>query len=603
MPKIIYILGLLFLAVLTGCDKNPTGSGPDNASGAAADTLSTVIVIFEDQKKDSYVTIPDYYGNADYYRNVPDGAISNGRYGEDDLFFKSYAFINNTAVVDSVPPGNYSIGYTHYEYDIFTKLSLTIYFTNTFEAKDGKTVETRFIVPKEIESQLIVESYSTLNGPRVPIKGAEISSDPITVTATTNDEGMVFLGIQPVVRYDFTLKKYNFIYSGNYTSLNIYNNEYGEYRFFLTNYDLQPPITEIISPPDNHYQNNTGIHLVGDGYDFEDDVLPDSSFTWYSDIDGELGKGRDLIIPRLNIGNHTISLVGTDSHNIKGESSIQLNLSFFDGGSYFPLPYSGYWYYRYETADFTVTDNVLGDEQWSLNDLKVSADDANTRSSLLEYTITRGDSTKYCRYEVVDHYETDTDNIYIAKTTERMQIFEDESMITDPVEQLDIETVYSPRYLLMKQFMDPAAGTAYEASCTAEVTWEYRNDKSYTQSHVETTEIGTSYETGEPESIETDIGTYNAVPLKILSDGTERIWWLAKGIGIVRLAYDSFDFPLTATLSDTNVKSFHGFGPSEAASKSSFPGNNNNRIAFDSLPETPERMMELSKILRGLCLR
>ena len=73
---------------------------------------------------------------------------------------------------------------------------------------------------------------------------------------------------------------------------------------------------EIISPPEDHYQNIYDIHLIGDGYDFEDDSLPDSSLTWYSDIDGELGKGRELKIPRLNVGNHTIKLVGIDSYNI-----------------------------------------------------------------------------------------------------------------------------------------------------------------------------------------------------------------------------------------------------------------------------------------------
>ena len=66
----------------------------------------------------------------------------------------------------------------------------------------------------------------------------------------------------------------------------------------------------------------------------------------------------------------------------------------------------------------------------------------------------------------------------------------------------------------------------------------------------------TSYEIGETESIDTGIGTYEAVPFIIRSDGTERTWWLAKGIGIVQLSYDSFGFPLTATMTDTNVPSF-----------------------------------------------
>ncbi|MFC1650687.1 hypothetical protein ACFL2X_03880, partial [Candidatus Latescibacterota bacterium] len=377
-----------------------------------------------------------------------------------------------------------------------------------------------------------------------------------------------------------------------------------EIRFDLTVDDLQPPIIEIISPGDNHYQNVYSIHLIGDGYDFEDDSLPDSSLTWYSSIDGELGKGRELIIDRLNVGNHTITLAGVDSHNRLSESTISLNLSFFDDDSYFPLPYSGYWNYRYKTTDFSVTDEIRGTEKWVLDELQVSADDADTRNCLMEYTLTRGDITKYCRYYVVDHYETDSENIYISKTTEQLLIFDDENKRNEPTETLDIETVYSPRYLLIKKYFDPrSTESSYETFVRSEVTWEYQNANSFTQTVTETIDIRTSYNIGEAETVETEIGTYETVPLTIYTEDTERTWWLAKGIGIVRLEYDTFDFPITATLYDTNIFSFSENSHVKSMPKSSFYGNNSFQKVLKSPPDTPERMLELSGLLKSLCPR
>jgi len=43
----------------------------------------------------------------------------------------------------------------------------------------------------------------------------------------------------------------------------------------------------------------------------------------------------------------------------------------------------------------------------------------------------------------------------------------------------------------------------------------------------------------------------------IFTEDTVRKWWLAKGIGIIQLEYNAFDFPLTATLYDTNIFTFY----------------------------------------------
>ncbi|MFC1542154.1 hypothetical protein ACFL50_06880, partial [Candidatus Latescibacterota bacterium] len=249
----------------------------------------------------------------------------------------------------------------------------------------------------------------------VPIKWAEISTEPETVTVTTDEEGRADFGTIPLCGYIFYVKKNNVALDDKSFHISIRNGKYENQEVIMSfsHVYLQHPVIEIISPEDNHYQSNYNIHLVGDGYDFEDDPLPDSTFTWYSSIDGELGTGRELFIERLNVGNHIITLVCTDYHHRQTERSISLNLSFSDEETYFPLPYSAYWNYRYDTTDFSVTNYIGETEQWKLNELQVSAEDADSRNCLMEYTIAKGDTTKYYQYYVVDHYETDSENIYI----------------------------------------------------------------------------------------------------------------------------------------------------------------------------------------------
>jgi hypothetical protein len=599
ISKKILILCLL-LAAFAGCEKNPVKPATEKASDDAkvstsdsltvsdSDSLSTVILTIEDKRTNPLTEITQSIS-----------IMGNNSDNQDAYYVLDIE--NNIAVVDSVPPGNYSLRYYSREVDITGK-NYRLSFKEQIELVGQQTVEIKFIIPAHILLKFRITSFNFPLSPITsPVKGAAISTEPETVTLMTDEEGYVDFGMVPIQNYSFLINKYDYHFrvdseSGLYIMLNQDSAEINDIQL-----DPQTSIIKITSPENIHYQNINEIHLVGDGYDFEDGSLPDSSFTWFSDIDGELGKGRELFIPRLNVGNHTIALVGTDSQLMEGSDSVQLNLSFFDDETYFPLPYSGYWNYRYDTGDFFVDDGILK-EQWNLSDLKVSADDAATRNCLMEYTISRSDSTKFCRYEVVDHYETDSENIYITKTKEQLQIFENENTSGEPTEQLDIETVYSPRYLLIKQYLNPEIEFSYETSGAVEVTWDYHHTNGSTQTLTETIDIVTSYEFGESESIKTGIGTYEAVSLIIRSEDTERTLWLAKGIGIIRMAYDSFDFPLTATLSDTNVPSFSGVGPS-VVMKSPFPGNNNNRIAFNSLPDTPERMVELSKILRGLCPR
>jgi len=587
---------LLFLTIYIGCEKNPASHEPDKPADSDPDLLSTLTVIFENDKGN----LVDYNSELGLFRT--DGVE----------FAKTYDLQHGRAQIDSLSPGSYSVAF--YFYFLSAGKYIYIYYANDVVVKAHQINETRFIFPSEVEYNIFLasrnwyikdkETWKHLN---IPIPDAVITTVPETVTVTTDAQGRATLGTFPLQEFDFIITKKNMTFTTYKHSKHI------GFTYYITNGKFELvislpgnwPLVEIISPIDNEYLFDKDIHFNGDGCYITDEPLPDSVLTWYSDIDGELGKGREIAVESLSIGHHTITLVGVDHtwRKYEAEHSITLNVSFFNDVSYFPLPYGGYWNYRYHTTDFSMTGETGETEYWTIGDLQVSADDVDTRSCLMEYTITKGNTTKYCRYRVVDYYETDSENIYVAKTTEQIQIFNDENKQDKPAEQLDIETVYTPRYLLIKQYMDPVTESSYETSVTSDVTWEYYRVNNKVLSVTETIDIETSYKIGETEITETETGTFEAVPLTILTGDTVRRWWLAKRIGIIQLEYTTFDFPLTATLYDTNILTFSEDSQAKSISKSSHYGANHLQKVFKSPPDTPERMLELCRLLRGLCPR
>jgi len=590
--KNIFLLSLLLLLpALTGCDKNTTGPKPDKTADSDSDSLSTLVVIFEDDKGNPV----DY--NSSLYNPL-------GLFRTDGIeFAKQYMFQNGRAHIDSLPAGSYSVVFNFYDYNEY----MSIYYANDVVVKEHQINETRFILPSEVEYHIFLVSRDYFTKDKetekyviVPIPDAVITTEPETVTVTTDAQGHANLGTYPLQNFRYIITKRKTTFTDFFPTMYITN---GKFELVISIGDYMS-LVEIISPSDNEYLPSKNVHLIGDGCYITGEPLSDDNFNWYSDIDGTLGKGREIILKSLSLGHHTITLYSLYGLQRSSVHSIGINVFFFDEESYFPLPYNGYWDYRYQTTDFSVTDDTGGIEYWTINDLQVSANDVNTRNCLMEYAITKGNTTKYCRYYVVDYYEIFRENICVTKTTEQVLIFDDENRQNEPIEQLEVETAYKPRYLLIKEYMDPATESSYETSVPSVVTWEYRHGNSRSLSFTETMNIETSYEIGETETVETEIGTFEAVPLTIFTGDTVRKWWLAKGIGIIQLEYDTFDFPLTATLYDTNIFSFSEDSQAKKSISNSFyNGGSHLRKVLKSPPDTPERMLELCRLLRGLCPR
>jgi hypothetical protein len=95
----------------------------------------------------------------------------------------------------------------------------------------------------------------------------------------------------------------------------------------LFNVPYKEPQVAILGVSDRQrFVVNETVTLMGDGYDFEDGILPKERFSWSSDLDGYLGPGATLAVQDLSIGLHTFTLQATDNDGQTGETQIEIEI-------------------------------------------------------------------------------------------------------------------------------------------------------------------------------------------------------------------------------------------------------------------------------------
>jgi len=95
--------------------------------------------------------------------------------------------------------------------------------------------------------------------------------------------------------------------------------------------DRKLPMVRIVEPaatPTEPVSIRPGaaLILVGYGHDAEDGFLPEKALLWRSSRNGFLGAGRVLQTNRLSLGEHTITLKGTDRDGNAVEASIGVHV-------------------------------------------------------------------------------------------------------------------------------------------------------------------------------------------------------------------------------------------------------------------------------------
>jgi len=87
------------------------------------------------------------------------------------------------------------------------------------------------------------------------------------------------------------------------------------------------PVPVVNSPvASSSATQNTLVSFDGSAADAEDGVLPASSLTWTSSINGAIGTGNSFSTSALAVGTHTITLTATDSHGAANSTTRTLTI-------------------------------------------------------------------------------------------------------------------------------------------------------------------------------------------------------------------------------------------------------------------------------------
>lgn len=382
-----------------------------------------------------------------------------------------------------------------------------------------------------------------------PVQRARVSTIPPTGEVTTDDAGRgTFFGIvsQP---YFFVIEPPGRPVYQYYKTL-----EGADTDSLLLTVITEPPDADILFPRTGNIVSTESASFSGAAIDHEDGPLPDSLMVWQLDNAGEIGRGGNIDIAGLSPGSHTITFTAYDSDGKSSSEMITVTAEPFSLSSYFPLVNGAEWSYNHQPAAFNMYNHQQILERWSLDNVSVEIDDAGRRISTITYRATVFSNVRHYRYQVIDELHETGTGVEITRTTEEMSIWLN-TMSGQPDEYLRIETGYDPAYPLLADLTAPGEGGARAFTCSATVKWTYIGITEGTTSFVETPIVSGTISTGEPETTMIDGKSFETVPVTITDGDSQRKWWLAKGFGITKFQYNTFDANPVATVVGTNLAS------------------------------------------------
>ncbi|MBT4485334.1 MAG: carboxypeptidase regulatory-like domain-containing protein [Candidatus Latescibacteria bacterium] len=431
-----------------------------------------------------------------------------------------------------------------------------------------------------------------------PISGAHITTSPGEYEVVTDLEGKAVFGNIPVDKYMFYITRTGYDMISH--AVKIDNNDLQDIILVV---DSHPPVVKIFFLQPDKFISRYNYRFTGEGTDSEDGILPDSSLVWYSNIDGELGNGKDILVELLTPGNHTITFEGVDSSQKKNTTTINISVGDYYSNSFFPNPDGAEWQYQHEDEIFNTVSEEGVSEAWELSRINVIVED-NTRISRMDYKVRSSKYIKEYHYTISDELEMEDGNVYVKKTTEKLQVIQ-EGWGDDTV---NIETTYDPRYILLKNEINPGDENYYSNTVRANVKWVY-NDPIHGQLEFpESFNVTTEINIGDMVTINTDIGKLDCIQVTITEGASVRKWWLASGIGIIMLQHNAFDSPPLASINKTNLSNSNVTGAKIASSTKSAAGYAfyeplQSNAGSMSAGDSPERLKKICEMLRMLAPR
>lgn len=89
----------------------------------------------------------------------------------------------------------------------------------------------------------------------------------------------------------------------------------------------QPPVASITQPlTDETFVQGAEVLFVGTADDPDGPDLEESAFVWASDIDGQIGIGRQVTSDALSLGDHLVTLTVTDPQGLSATATVAIEI-------------------------------------------------------------------------------------------------------------------------------------------------------------------------------------------------------------------------------------------------------------------------------------
>jgi hypothetical protein len=479
------------------------------------------------------------------------------------------------AVLEDIPAGVYQVTIQKTDYAPYTKKTLLV---------EGETESFVMVYLPEVTVTVTDD-----RGKHCP--SAVITTDPPTWERNADANGKAVFQKMPQAPFRFIVKREGYP-DGNFDSD-------AKIDVPIT-VSTEGPHLAILSPKDTRsFGSPRSIRFQGTGNDREDGELPDSSLVWISNRNGELGRGSDITVKELSLGQHTITLNGTDSDGKTGSAVIFISVADYQTDTFFPIPAGSTWNYRYLTPQFSVQDEQGQIELWVFNRMtvKIENDSKNKPTRRIEIDFIT-DSVHYL-YTLIDNLEIKENSIYVTATQEQLQVLQPNSL---PIIQMQIYTSYNPSCIFLKNITDVSAEISYISTVQAVTSIIYYVRGVSTEAFTETAQLSSSVQVSGHEVVETERGTFNVVNLTIRQGEYTRNWALAKGVGIVRFEDNTFLDKGVGLLSDASILKYY-----EPETSKQIPAQIlSAKIALPALTtgvNTPENLSAIRVVLRSICPR